>query len=98
MTDGGGDGVKTETEQTTEEGRRDVVHSSANGELIVFSQAPAMQDSADWLPASKLEHVLLGAKDGRSLAPGKRNSFAFPAGLVRWVREGLQLMTILTGN
>jgi hypothetical protein len=57
-----------------------------------------MQDSADWLPASKLEHVLLGAKDGRSLAPGKRNSFAFPAGLVRWVREGLQLMTILTGN
>jgi hypothetical protein len=33
---------------------------------------------------------------GHSLAPRKRNSFAFPAGLARWVREDLSLMTMLT--
>jgi hypothetical protein len=38
MTDGEADGVKTETEQTTEEGRRDAVHSSANSELIDMTQ------------------------------------------------------------
>jgi hypothetical protein len=35
-------------------------------------QAPAMQNSADWLPASKLEHVRLGAKERPQ--PGSRET------------------------